>query len=103
MSCYRALVMSEYLLIEGDQASFDPTFGAATVVVPPGELAGSGTATVLGKKVCIEGDEPDVSVPGCMYTTPVYTISSRARFEPLVYTGSGSFITSSIQPRAVTS
>ncbi len=66
--------MSDYVLIDGDLVSFDPSFGAATVVVAPGELAGSGPATVDGKGVCVEGDEVEVEVPGCMYMTPVYCI-----------------------------
>lgn len=66
--------MSDFILIEGDQAIFMPNFGAAVVVVQPGELKGSGHGTLNGKKICIDGDEQDVSVPGCMYMTPVYSI-----------------------------
>ncbi len=67
-------VVPDYVLIDGDQVIFTPSFGAATVVVQPGELAASGPAKVTGKKVCVEGDEGDVSVPGCTYMTPQYTI-----------------------------
>jgi hypothetical protein len=66
--------MSDYILIEGDKASFLPSFGAAVVVVQPGDLQGSGPATLNGKKVCVDGDEKDVSVPGCTYFTPQYSI-----------------------------
>jgi hypothetical protein len=60
--------------MEGDQAMFLPNFGAAIAVVQPGSLKGSGPATINGSKMCVEGDEKDVSVPGVMYLTPSYTI-----------------------------
>ena len=66
--------MPDFILIEGDKANFLPTFGAATVVVQPGDLKGSGPATLNGKKICVAGDEKDVSVPGCTYMTPQYSI-----------------------------
>jgi hypothetical protein len=64
----------DYVLIDGDQAIFLPTFGAATVVVQPGKLAGSGPGTVGSKAMCVDGDESSVSVPGCTYMTPQYSI-----------------------------
>ena len=66
--------MSDFILIDGDKANFNPTFGLATVVVKPGDLKASGASSLQGKKVCIDGDEKSVSVPGCMYTTPVYSV-----------------------------
>ena len=66
--------MSDLILIEGDKANFLPNFGQAVVAVQPGELAGSGPATLNGKKLCVDGDEKDVSVPGCTYITPQYSI-----------------------------
>lgn len=66
--------MPDFILIEGDHANFLPTFGAAIVVVQPGTLKGSGPATLGGKKVCVAGDEKNVSVPGCSYMTPQYSI-----------------------------
>ena len=66
--------MTDFILIEGDQAIFMPNFGAAIVVVQPGDLQGSGPATLNGKKICVEGDEQNVSVPGCTYMTPQYSI-----------------------------
>jgi hypothetical protein len=66
--------MSDFILIEGDKANFMPNFGAAVVVVQPGDLVGSGPATLDGKKICVDGDEQDVSVPGCVYMTPQYCI-----------------------------
>ena len=64
----------DYVLIDGDLVSFEPAFGAATVVVAPGTLRGSGPATVGGRPVCVVGDEANVSVPGCVYTTPSHLI-----------------------------
>lgn len=66
--------MSDLILIDGDQVIFQPNFGQAVVVVKPGKLAGSGPATLNGKKICVDGNEKDVSVPGCMYTAPPYVI-----------------------------
>ena len=66
--------MLDSMLIEGDKAVFMPNFGAAIVVVQPGDLKGSGPATIQGKKICVDGDEKKVSVPGCTYMTPQYCI-----------------------------
>jgi len=66
--------MSDYILIDGDQAIFMPNFGAAVVVVQPGNIEGSGPATLDSKSLCVEGDEASVSVPGCTYMTPQYSI-----------------------------
>ena len=66
--------MADYILIEGDKANFMPNFGAAIVAVQPGTLQGSGPATLNGKKLCVDGDEKKVSVPGCVYFTPQYSI-----------------------------
>jgi hypothetical protein len=66
--------MPDFILIEGDKANFLPNFGPAVVVVQPGDLKGSGPATLNGKKLCVDGDEKKVSVPGCSYMTPQYSI-----------------------------
>ncbi len=66
--------MADFVLVSGDQALFNPTFGAATVVVRPGNLAGTGKAKAAGKPLCVDGDEKKVLVPGCTYMTPQYTI-----------------------------
>lgn len=66
--------MPDFILIEGDKANFMPNFGAAIVVVQPGDLKGSGPATLNGKKLCVDGDEKKVSVSGCTYMTPQYSI-----------------------------
>ncbi|MFK0731363.1 MAG: hypothetical protein ACFKPT_02880 [Gloeotrichia echinulata GP01] len=67
--------MADFILIDGDKANFDSTFGAATVVVKPGYLKASGAATFNGKKICIDGDEKSVCVRDCTYITPIYSIS----------------------------
>ena len=66
--------MADFILIEGDKVMFIPTFGPAMVVVQPGKLEGSGPATIGGKKICVDGDESKVSVAGCTYMTPQYSI-----------------------------
>jgi hypothetical protein len=66
--------MADFILLEGDKAIFLPNFGPAMVVVKPGDLKGSGPATLNGKKICVDGDEKKVSVPGCMYMAPPYVI-----------------------------
>ena len=66
--------MSDSILITGDKALFNPTFGAATVVVQPGTLTGSSKGKIGGKPVCVDGDEKKVIVPGCTYMTPQHTI-----------------------------
>lgn len=66
--------MSDFILMEGDQVIFMPAFAPAIVVVQPGKLEGSGPATIGGKKICVDGDESKVSVAGCVYMTPQYSI-----------------------------
>jgi hypothetical protein len=66
--------MADFILIDGDKAIFQPNFTAAVVVVRPGTLQASGPSTFNGKKVCVAGDESKVEVPGCMYTTPSFSI-----------------------------
>lgn len=66
--------MSDYILIDNDIVQFMPNFGAAVVMVQPGKLKGSGPASLKGKKICVDGDEKNVSVPGCVYMTPQYSI-----------------------------
>jgi Contractile injection system spike tip protein len=66
--------MLDSILLEGDKAVFLPNFGAAVVVVRPGDLTGSGPATIKGKMICVDGDEKQVQVSGCTYMTPQYSI-----------------------------
>ncbi len=55
-------------------AIFMPAFGAAVVLVRPGRMSATGNSTLLGQKICIEGDESQLMVPGCMYTSGPYVI-----------------------------
>jgi hypothetical protein len=66
--------MSDYVILDGDQAVFIPAFGAAVVVVRPGRMMATGMTSLMGKKICLKGDETKVMIPGCVYTTPVYSI-----------------------------
>lgn len=66
--------MPDVVLLDGDQVMFQPTFGAAVVAVRPGRLRASGPATAGGKKMCVDGDEKQVEVPGCTYLTPQFSI-----------------------------
>lgn len=66
--------MADYILLQGDQAQFQANFGLAMVVVRPGFLVASGPTTLTGKRLCVEGDEKNLRVPACMYTTAVHTI-----------------------------
>ncbi len=65
--------MADFILVTGDKATFNPTFGAATVVPQPGTLVGSSENTIDGNPVCVDGDEKKVIVSSCMYTTPQYS------------------------------
>lgn len=66
--------MGDFVLVDGDLAIFMPAFGAAIVIVMPGTLRGSGPMKSGGKSACVDGDEASVSVPGCVYMTPQYSI-----------------------------
>jgi Contractile injection system spike tip protein len=66
--------MSDYILITGDKAAFNPTFGQAIVAVRPGDLMGTGKHKINQKIVCVSGDEKAVIVPACSYMTPQYSI-----------------------------
>ena len=66
--------MSDFVIVQGDQAVFLPVFGPATVVVRPGIMQGTGKTALSGKKICLQGDEGKLMVPGCAYITPQYSI-----------------------------
>lgn len=66
--------MADLILITGDKAMFNPTFGQAIVTVRPGDLIGTGKDKINQKVVCVDGDEKKIIVPGCSYVTPQYTI-----------------------------
>lgn len=66
--------MSDFILVTGDQAIFNPSFTVATVVVQPGKLTGTGRSQACSKLMCVVGDEKMVMVPGCAYIAPPHTI-----------------------------
>jgi hypothetical protein len=66
--------MADFIIINGDKAIFLPTFGQALVVVQPGVIRGTGPATLNDQKLCVDGDETSVEVPGCMYTAGQFSI-----------------------------
>ncbi|BEM56391.1 hypothetical protein SME22J_02520 [Serratia marcescens] len=54
--------MSNLVVIDGDALTFNPQLGAITITPPPQpRISGSGEASIEGKKVCIVGDEKQVS------------------------------------------
>jgi len=54
--------MSNLVVIDGDVLTFNPQLGAITITPPPQpQIRGSGEASIEGKKVCIVGDEEQVS------------------------------------------
>jgi hypothetical protein len=88
--------MADFVLIDGDSVYFDTAFPPAMVAVQPGRLVASGkidrgaeaqarslkdgekiplAAGANGKKICVEGDERSVVVPGCQYVTPNFPIA----------------------------
>jgi hypothetical protein len=62
----------DFVILTGDQAVFDPVFGAAIVVPVPGTITGSAAERSLGRQVCALGDEASVVVPGVAYSTPAF-------------------------------
>jgi hypothetical protein len=65
-------VPSDFVIRTGDQATFNPTFGTALVVVQPGTITGSGRAGLEGPIACVVGDEATVVVPGVTYVAPPF-------------------------------
>ena len=65
---------ADIIVMDGDMVNFMPACGAAIVVVQPGKMKASGKTTLNGTKVCVEGDEANVQVPGCSYMTPAFPV-----------------------------
>jgi hypothetical protein len=65
--------MADFVLVEGDQVIFLPTFGPAQVLVQPGRLRATGP-TLEKKRACVEADARDVAVVGCPYVTATHSI-----------------------------
>ena len=56
--------MPDTAIITGDQVQFLPAQGAAILMAPAMiPINGSGTMTVMGKPVCLKGDEKNVQMP----------------------------------------
>lgn len=55
--------MSNLVVIDGDALTFNPQLDAMITITPPSQprISGSGEASIEGKKVCIVGDEKQVS------------------------------------------
>lgn len=64
----------DFVIINGDQAIFDPPFTPATVIAPPGVITGSARGNVNNLTICVEGDEASVVVAGAVYFTPSFPI-----------------------------
>ena len=74
-------VLMDYVLIDADQALFQPTFGAAMVVVRPGTLRASGPTSLNGKRICVAGDQASATVKGCLYSSGAYPIPGMGSLE----------------------
>lgn len=68
---------SDTIIIDGDEVEFVTPMGIANVVVQPGKMIASGKTTIAGVPVCIVGDEKQVSVPNCDYTTPIHDAAGK--------------------------
>jgi hypothetical protein len=62
-------------VLHGDKIVFEASFGAAKVIAPPGVMIASGKGKCGGPPVCVVGDEANVIVMGCVYTTTQHTIA----------------------------
>ncbi len=64
--------MSDFVIVTGDLAVFNPAFGEAMVASPPGIITGSSRAKVGNATVCVVGDESTVIVSTATYLTPAF-------------------------------
>lgn len=60
--------MAFNILVDGDEAMFGATIGAATAVPRSGILVGTANVRIGGKPVCVLGDENQVMVSGINYS-----------------------------------
>lgn len=62
--------MSNIIVLDGDVLKFDPQFGINTVTpTATPVIHGSGEATIEDKKICILGDEKNVSIKASYMST----------------------------------
>lgn len=59
--------MSDFVILGGDAAIFNPNFGPAVVTPRPGSITGSAQSQSSANAVCVLGDESSVSVAGVPY------------------------------------
>jgi hypothetical protein len=64
--------VSDFIIMSGDSAIFNPAFSPAIVTVQPGTITGSAQMQIQGSLVCVSGDEASVVVAGCPYNTPSF-------------------------------
>jgi hypothetical protein len=69
--------MAEFIIVDGDIATFSATFGTRTVVSVPSSITGSGDAAINNKAVCIEGDEDSLNVKNVIYTDGAFSIPGK--------------------------
>ena len=70
---------ADFIIKTGDLATFNPTFGTATVVVVPANMTGSAQFKIDGSIACVQGDEAKVSVPGVVYISGGFTVPGMER------------------------
>lgn len=66
--------MADPIVVTGDLAVFPTACGAAVLPPTQAPLTGTGRDTVLGKRVCVDGDERRILVSGVTYTTATHSI-----------------------------
>ena len=66
--------MGDPIVITGDFAVFPTSCGGATLPPMRAPMAGTGRGSVLGKRVCVDGDERKIMLSGVSYTTSTHTI-----------------------------
>lgn len=99
---FQRTAKEDFVLFDGDQAVFIPVFGSAIVATTPGNIKVWGARRRLSAchswhmtfrvlflfflqctgpadektnlKICVQGDEKSVQVPGIVYTSAPYTI-----------------------------
>jgi hypothetical protein len=69
--------MSDLIIVDGDQVTFQPSFNMGTMNVLSGlstTISGSAANTKVGTKApCLAGDEKNVQSPGCNYAAPPFS------------------------------
>lgn len=66
--------MADPIVVTGDFAVFPTSCGGATLPPMRAPMVGTGRGAVLGKRVCVDGDERKILISGVSYTTATHTI-----------------------------